>query len=126
LFDSWRTPFGLQVALVFTLPYGDDVQMPRLTSADGADPGFDYQLAKRAVRLLKVILLSWGGSTMSTVSSVKTEALRLVEQLPDDATWDDLLYEIYVRQSIEAGLKDCREGRTLPVAEVRRRLGLPT
>ncbi|MGH7172211.1 MAG: hypothetical protein ACRELF_10905 [Gemmataceae bacterium] len=63
---------------------------------------------------------------MSTASSVKSEAVRLVEQLPDDATWDDLLYEIYVRQSIEAGLKDCREGRTLPVAEVRRRLGLPT
>lgn len=63
---------------------------------------------------------------MSTTSSIKTEAVRLVEQLPDDATWDDLLYEIYVRQSIEAGLKDCREGRTLSVADVRRRLGLPT
>jgi hypothetical protein len=63
---------------------------------------------------------------MSPTSSVKSEAVRLVEQLPEDATWDDLLYEIYVRQSVEAGLKDCREGRTLPVAEVRRRLGLPT
>jgi hypothetical protein len=62
---------------------------------------------------------------MSATSSIKTEAIRLVEQLPDDATWDDLQYEIYVRQSIEAGLKDCREGRTIPVAEVRRRLGLP-
>jgi hypothetical protein len=62
---------------------------------------------------------------MSATSSIKTEAIRLVEQLPDDATWDDLLYEIYVRQSIEAGLKDCREGRTLSVTEVRRRLGLP-
>ncbi|HTU19299.1 MAG TPA: hypothetical protein VMG10_14660 [Gemmataceae bacterium] len=63
---------------------------------------------------------------MSTTSSIKSEAVRLVEQLPDDATWDDLLYEIYVRQAIEAGLKDCREGRTMPVSEVRRRLGLPT
>jgi len=49
-----------------------------------------------------------------------------VEQLPEDASWDDLLYQIYVRQTIEAGLKDCQEGRTVPVAEVRRRLGLPT
>jgi len=63
---------------------------------------------------------------MSTTSSIKKEAVRLVEQLPDDATWEDLLYEIYVRQAVEAGLKDCREGRTLPVGEVRRRLGLPT
>lgn len=63
---------------------------------------------------------------MSAAPSIKPEALRLVEQLPDDATWEDLLYEIYVRQAIETGLKDCREGRTLPVSEVRRRLGLPT
>jgi hypothetical protein len=49
----------------------------------------------------------------------------LVEQLPDDATWDDLMYEIYVRQAIEAGLQDSREGRTVSVEEVRRQLGLP-
>lgn len=63
---------------------------------------------------------------MSAPPSVKGEARRLVEQLPEEATWDDLLYEIYVRQSIEAGLKDCREGRRLTVSEVRRRLGLPS
>ena len=62
---------------------------------------------------------------MSSVS-IKAEARRLVEQLPDDATWDDLMYEIYVRQSIEAGLQDSREGRTVSVEEVRRQLGLPT
>jgi len=62
---------------------------------------------------------------MSLASTVKHEARRIVEQLPDDATWDDLFYELYVRQTIEAGLQDCREGRTVPVAEVRRRLGLP-
>ena len=59
-------------------------------------------------------------------TSVRDEARRLVEQLPADATWEDLLYEIYVRQSIEAGLEDCRAGRLVPVEEVRRRLGLPT
>jgi hypothetical protein len=62
---------------------------------------------------------------MAETRSVKEEARRLVEQLPDDATWDDIMYQMYVHQSIEAGLKDCREGRTLSVAELRRRLGLP-
>jgi hypothetical protein len=57
---------------------------------------------------------------------IKDEARRLVDQLPDDATWDDLLYQIYVRQSVEAGLADCRAGRLVSVEEVRRRLGLPT
>lgn len=59
---------------------------------------------------------------MATAISIKAEAKTMIEQLPDDATWDDLLYQIVVRQSVEAGLKDIAEGRTVPVAEVRRRL----
>lgn len=61
---------------------------------------------------------------MPETASTREKARRLVEQLPDDATWDDLLCQVFVHQSIEAGLKDCREGRTVPVAEVRRRLAL--
>jgi hypothetical protein len=62
---------------------------------------------------------------VTATPSVKAEARRLVDQLPDDATWEDLMYQIYVRQSVDAGLADAVEGRTMPVAEVRRRLGLP-
>jgi hypothetical protein len=65
-----------------------------------------------------------GGLSMPT-ATVKEEVRRLVEQLPDDASWEDVMYQIYVRQSIEAGLEDCRQGRMIPVGEVRRRLGLP-
>jgi len=57
-------------------------------------------------------------------ATIKPEARRLVEQLPDDATWDDLMYQIYVRQAVEAGLKDSDEGRTTPVEEVRKKFGL--
>ena len=57
-------------------------------------------------------------------STVKDEARRLAELLPDDATWEDLQYQIYVRQAIEAGLKDSREGRTVPLEEARRQFGL--
>ena len=56
---------------------------------------------------------------------VKNEAKRLVEELPENATWDDLLYKIYVRQAIEAGLRDSEAGRTVSVEEVRARFGLP-
>jgi predicted transcriptional regulator len=55
---------------------------------------------------------------------VKDEARRLIERLPDDATWDDLMHEIYVRQAIEAGLEDSREGRVSNIEAVRERLGL--
>jgi hypothetical protein len=62
---------------------------------------------------------------MSTSSTIKTEAHRLVDQLPDDASWEDLIYQIYVRQSIEAGLRDAEAGHVETVAEVRRSFGLP-
>lgn len=57
-------------------------------------------------------------------TTVKEEVRRLAERLPDDVTWEDLQYEIYVRQAIEAGLKDSHEGRTVPLDEARRRFGL--
>lgn len=62
---------------------------------------------------------------MST-NSVREAAQRIIEQLPEDATWEDVLYQIYVRQSIEAGLADCRVGRLLAIDGVKKQLGLPT
>ncbi len=56
--------------------------------------------------------------------NIKQEAHRLLEKLPDKATWDDLMYQIYVRQTIEAGIKNSDEGRTVDVKEVRKRFGL--
>ncbi len=58
--------------------------------------------------------------------SIKDEARRIVDQLPESATWEDLIYRLYVRQSIEAGLKDADEGRVESVEEVRRSFGLPS
>ena len=60
---------------------------------------------------------------MST-QSVKEAARHLVENLPEDVTWDDLMYQIYVRQNIEAGLADSEAGRVVEVEEIRKRFGL--
>jgi len=57
-------------------------------------------------------------------NNIKKEAYRLLERLPDNATWDDLMYEIYVRQTVEAGIEDSKAGRTIDVKEVRAKFGL--
>jgi predicted transcriptional regulator len=44
---------------------------------------------------------------------IRPEARRLVENLPATASWDDLIYEIYVRQSVERGRADADAGRTM-------------
>ncbi len=60
-----------------------------------------------------------------TTQNIKAEAHILVDQLSDEATWEDLMYRIYVRQAVESGLRDVENGRTLDVKEVRSKLDLP-
>ena len=55
----------------------------------------------------------------------KQEAKRLVDMMPENATWDDLIHEIYVREVIEQGLADSKAGKTADVREVRAKYGLP-
>jgi predicted transcriptional regulator len=55
------------------------------------------------------------------MSTVKEDARQLVESLPDHATWDDLMYEMYVRQKIAVGIQAADEGRVVPHEEVKKR-----
>ena len=55
---------------------------------------------------------------MSTVME-KEKTHRLIDRMPPQATWDDLMREIYVRETIERGLADSKAGRTRDVKEVR-------
>lgn len=52
-------------------------------------------------------------SGMADDRDIRPEAHRLVEGLPAGAGWDDLMYEIYVRQAIEGGLADADAGRAV-------------
>ena len=58
-------------------------------------------------------------------TNIKEEAKQLIESLPEDSTWDDLMHEIYVRQTIEAGLAESEAGRVISVGEVRSSYVLP-
>ena len=55
---------------------------------------------------------------------IKSAVRQLADSLPNDATWDDVMYRVYVRQAIDAGRKDVIEERLVDVAEVRRQFGL--
>ena len=55
------------------------------------------------------------------MSSVKEEARKLIDQLPSQATWDDVMYQLYVRKKIATGLKAAKEGCVVPHAEVRKK-----
>ncbi len=59
---------------------------------------------------------------MSADESTKSKARAIIDQLPDSASWDDVMYELYVREAIDAGLADVAAGRSFTTAEVRARL----
>jgi hypothetical protein len=47
------------------------------------------------------------------IQSVKQSVLEIAQGLPDDCTWDEVMYEVYARQKIEAGLTDVARGRVV-------------
>jgi hypothetical protein len=49
----------------------------------------------------------------------------LVNELPEDTNWEELMYKIYVRQSIEEGLQDSEEGNTTPHEEIKKKSACP-
>jgi predicted transcriptional regulator len=55
------------------------------------------------------------------MATTKKQALELIGKLPEKATWDDIMYEIYVRKKIAEGLKAANEGRVVPHEEVKKR-----
>lgn len=59
------------------------------------------------------------------MAAVKDEVRRIAEELPEDATWDDVMERVYVNQAIEAGLKAAKAGEMRTVEEVRKSYGLP-
>jgi predicted transcriptional regulator len=56
------------------------------------------------------------------MASGKEEIRRMIETLPDNVTWEEVQYSIYVRERIERGRREAAEGKTLDENEAERRV----
>jgi len=54
----------------------------------------------------------------------KVEAKRIIDRMSPNATWDNFMREIYVREVVERGLADSKAGRTKDVKDIRAKYGL--
>jgi len=61
-----------------------------------------------------------------SATNVKDEARKLIDGLPETATWEDVIYRLYVREAIEAGIADADAGRVVDFSEIRAEYGLPS
>lgn len=54
--------------------------------------------------------------------TAKQEAAKLLESLPDDASFDEILRELAFARMVERGLADSDEGRTISHEELGKRI----
>lgn len=54
--------------------------------------------------------------------SAKEAVIEMIKKLPDEATVDDIMDELYVRQKIEKGLSQLDAGEGIPHEEAVKRL----
>lgn len=55
------------------------------------------------------------------MSTVKEQAKKLIDRLPDEVTWDDIMYEFYVKKKIATGIEAAEKGRIVSHKEVKKR-----
>lgn len=57
------------------------------------------------------------------MSKLKEEAIKLIKQMPDDCSLEDIMYELYFKQKVEKGLRELKEGKIVKHEDVKKRLG---
>jgi len=57
-------------------------------------------------------------------ANLKQTAHELIDKLPENATWDDVVYEMVTRREIEQGLANSEANRTTPVEDIAKEFGL--
>ena len=57
--------------------------------------------------------------------AVKESARQVIDSMKESCSWDDLMYELYVRQKIDQGLDDLENGRVVSHEDVRRMMVRP-
>jgi hypothetical protein len=56
------------------------------------------------------------------MGSVKEQMTKIIQEQPDDSSYDEILRELAFARMIERGLKDSKEGRTIGNDDMERRI----
>ncbi len=56
------------------------------------------------------------------MEGIKEQVIQLIQTLPDGATIDDIMAELYFKMQVDAGLKELNEGKSIPHEEVEQRI----
>ena len=48
----------------------------------------------------------------------KDSALKIIDAMPEEASLEDIMYELYFRQRVDQGLQELEEGKTVSHDEI--------
>ena len=54
---------------------------------------------------------------------LKEQVIRIIQDLPEEASLDDMMEELYFKSQVDAGLKELDEGKGIPQEEVEQQIG---
>ncbi|HKT32452.1 MAG TPA: hypothetical protein VJS89_08175 [Gammaproteobacteria bacterium] len=60
----------------------------------------------------------------TVIETIRDKVRHLADELPQGATWDDVLYRVALCRSVERGLTDAEAGRLVPVEELLKEYGI--
>ena len=55
------------------------------------------------------------------LTTIKSELRDIADRIPDSATYNDVMYQLYVRMKIAKGKQAAEEGRVVPHDEIKRK-----
>ena len=56
------------------------------------------------------------------MSPLKEQVIKIIRDLPEEATIDDVMEELYFKTQVDAGLKELDEGKGIPHEEVQKQM----
>ena len=130
--NQLKTARPLQPSTKYRTSCGDDVLLARRRDDRRRLRGFvklspnPECVGQRRNHMISAAVIEYrpGGVEMQESDHIKEEARRLIDALPDDATWADFTRMVFERQMVEEGIADLEAGRTWTSDQIREKLGI--
>jgi hypothetical protein len=52
------------------------------------------------------------------MSVLKEEARKIIEDIPENANWDDLIYQFFVSKKLDKAIEEMKDDKLIPHEEV--------
>jgi len=59
---------------------------------------------------------------MLIMLSPKEEAIKLIEEMPKEVTWDEIIYKFYVKKKLNSRLQEAKNGNVVSHEKIKKRL----